>query len=201
MKEFSVVMGLVDYIPVILFTYGCSIVIRDIKEKMSTPAYVAFVSGTALVAVAGMLKATYKLLYALGITGFVWMSDQFFANQSIGFLIAGIGILAHVFKKYSKKKKTKAYSFIPTMGLVALMLIGVSAIDLSLAYLASKKKKTSAIVCLFVSFILTLMMGYLSSRDFDKAAMNWIAQFTNIFAQGFFCWGISILHKAGLKDL
>ena len=42
-------------------------------------------------------------------------------------------------------------------------------------------------------------MGYLSSRDFDSAKMNWIAQSVNSFAQLAYLIGalILILHKGG----
>ena len=46
-----------------------------------------------------------------------------------------------------------------------------------------------------------LSMGYLSSRDFDKASMNWIAEGVNILAQGSLLLGVFQLHKAGLASL
>ena len=34
-----------------------------------------------------------------------------------------------------------------------------------------------------IAFICMLMMGYLSSRDFTKASMNWIAEGVNVVGQ------------------
>lgn len=34
-----------------------------------------------------------------------------------------------------------------------------------------------------VSFFLSMMMGYLSSRDFTQALMNWVAEIVNICGQ------------------
>ena len=83
-------MALVDYIPVVLFTMAASILSKDLKKKMSSAAFYIFTAGTSLVTAAGFLKASYKLLYALHVGDFAWMSAQMFPNQSLGFLLAGI---------------------------------------------------------------------------------------------------------------
>ena len=54
---------------------------------------------------------------------------------------------------------------------------------------------------LFVcTFVFSMMMGYLSSRDFAQASMNWIAQGVNVAAQGLLFAGALLLHRAGLSD-
>ena len=50
---------------------------------------------------------------------------------------------------------------------------------------------------LVVSFVCSLCMGYLSSRDFSAAAMNWIAEGVNIVGQGTFLAAAVLLRKAG----
>lgn len=193
MKEFSLPMAIVDYIPVVLFALAAKIIVKDLKDRMGKLALGIFCCGTALVTAAGFLKASYKLLYALNVGDFTWMSSQFFANQSLGFLLAGIGIMMFVLDR-------KAYAFIPTMGLVGIMVIGLAAMDAGLCFIANKMKKRNALICFIVSFFLCLMMGYLSSKDFDKAIMNWIAQGINTLGQMLLYLGASILHKAGLSD-
>ena len=44
-------------------------------------------------------------------------------------------------------------------------------------------------------------MGYLSSRDFVKSAMNWIAEGVNVLGQGTLLLGTILLHKNGLAKL
>jgi hypothetical protein len=44
-----------------------------------------------------------------------------------------------------------------------------------------------------------MMMGYLSSKNFDQAYMNWAAEGINIVGQGLLYLGCRILHKAGLS--
>ena len=193
MKQFSVSMALVDYIPVVFFWLASLMLIKDLQKKMSKASLYVFTAGAFLVTAAGFLKAGYKLLYALHIGDFLWMSEQFFSNQSLGFLLAGVGLMMHVMSK-----NERAYGFLPTMALVGIMVVGLGAMDAALCSIANKMKKRNALICFIVSFFLCLMMGYLSSKDFDKAFMNWVAQFINIAGQGLFYLGVRILHKAGL---
>ena len=188
-------MALVDYIPVLLFFLGTGIIIKDLKMYKNGPGDLLFVIGSYVVTVAGVMKASHKLLYCFGIGTLEWVASQFFATQAIGFLLAGIGIMIRV------RRKGKAYSFLPTMALVGIMIVGLGALDAGLCYLANKLKKRSALICFIISFFVCLAMGYLSSKDFDKAYMNWIAQLVNICGQGLFFLGAHFLRKAGLKEL
>ena len=188
-------MALVDYLPVIFFGLAVKIIADELYKQRNKGYGLWFLTGAGLVIAAGFLKATYKLFYALGIGEFAWMSDQFFANQAFGFLLAGIALVL------SAVKAGKSYAFLPVMALVGIMVVGLGALDAGLCYLANKLKKRSALVCFIVSFFLSLGMGYLSSKDFDKAFMNWIAQLVNVCGQGLFFLGARLLKDAGLKDL
>ena len=193
MKQFSVSMALVDYIPVILFCLAFLTVYKDLKGKVSAAVRCMLAAGGILVNAAGGLKATYKLLYALGAGDFEWMSRQMFSNQAFGFLLLGVGLMLTI-KPVSKHLN----AFLPTMVLVLIMVIGLGAMDAVLAYYASKLKKKGALVCFIVSFFLSMMMGYLSSRDFTQASMNWIAQGLNCAGMLFLFLGSRSLDKAGL---
>lgn len=215
MKEFTIPMALVDLLPVLFFCLGARELAADLKRKTDRPAKIFFVAGTWIVCAAGLLKALYKMIYALGIGDPIWMSEQFFQNQSFGFLLAGIGLTLAVtgFDKkrsegekdsgYDSDHENKEYSFavLPTMALVGFMVVGLAALDASLCYLAAKMKKRSALVLFIVNFFLSLGMGYLSSKNFDKASMNWIAQGINAVGQLAFFMGCHILHRAGLEKL
>lgn len=195
MKEFSIPMAIVDYIPVVLFALAMITVIRNLK-KSNPFGLVLLMIGSLMVSSAGFFKATYKLLYAFGAGDFVWMSNQFFSNQALGFLFSGVGLMICVMNM-----KNREYVFLPTMALVGIMVVGLAAMDAGLCFLANKLKKRSALVCFIISFFLCLMMGYLSSKDFDKAFMNWLAQGINILGQLLIYLGVRILHKAGLNKI
>ncbi len=203
MKEYSVLMSLVDYIPVILFASASIILIRDMYNKMSKGAFALFAAGTIDVICAGFLKATYKLLYALQVCDFEALSDVFFPMQSLGFLLAGIGMLAVITHRQSKSTALAVAPpvFSGTFVFVGLMVSGLGLMDAALCVLSAKLRRPALCVLFAVSFVCSLGMGYLSSKDFDGALMNWIAEGVNIAGQGALLLGAVLLHKSGLEGL
>lgn len=203
MKNFSIPMGIIDFIPVIFFTIAAIILQRELYNKMSKGAFALFAVGTIDIICAGIAKALYKLLYAAGICDFKVLSDIFFPVQSIGFLLAGIGILAMLIHRQGKNA---ALSVVPpvftgTAIFVSCMCIGCAMIYIALCIISVKLKKPLLIIVFVLSFLCSLAMGYLSSKDFAQSYMNWLAQVINIAGQGLFFYGVIVLHKAGLAEL
>ena len=203
MNEFSVAMALVDYIPVLLFATAGVILMRDLYSKMSKGAFALFAAGVIDVTIAGALKATWKLLYAAGICDFAALNAMFFPVQSIGFLLAGIAMLAMLVHPQTERAALAVAPpvFTGTFVFVGLMVAGLGIMDTVLCILAAKLKKPWLIAVFAVSFVCSLGMGYLSSKDFADAAMNWIAQGVNVVGQGLLLVGAVLLHRAGLKEL
>ena len=189
----NVLMALTDYIPVALFTVTAVILQRGLYEKMSKGAFALFSAGTIMITVAGFFKATWKLLYALQICDFEKLNLSFFPMQSVGFLLAGTGITAMAFFK-QKDSETGLYGVSPlfltapavfsgTFIFVCANVLGTLMICIGLSKEAKKQRKPFAIAMFTLSFVFMLIMGYLSSKDFDKALMNWIAQGINTLGQ------------------
>ena len=201
MNDFTIAMALVDYVPVLLFAAAAVLLQRDLYHKMSKGAFALFAAGTVNIFCAGFLKATWKLLYAAGVCNFEALNNMFFPSQSIGFLLAGVGILLML----TSGKREKLYSVPPvfsgTFVFVGLMVAGLGVLDTVLCILAVKMKKPWLIAIFALSFICSLGMGYLSSKDFAEAAMNWIAEGVNVVGQGSLLFGVYMLHKNGLEDL
>lgn len=197
-------MALVDYIPVICFAIASVILMRDLYNKMSKWSFALFAAGTINIICAGGLKATYKLLYAAGVCDFEALNAMFFPVQSIGFLLAGVGILFIICKKDTRSSAVLAVApplFKGTFIFVSLMVVGLGILDTVLSLVAVKLKKTWLIALLALSFVCSLGMGYLSSKDFAEAAMNWIAEAVNIIGQGTLLTCVYLLHKNGLAEL
>jgi hypothetical protein len=197
MHDFSVGMALFDYIPVLFFAIGAIILIGDLYNKMSKLVFTIFASGVVNVMLAGFLKATWKLLVASGIDGFDKLDAMFFPVQTLGFLFAGVAIVMMLAGKKKAHLAMEPLTLICIIGMVG----GLACLDAGLCVLAKKLKKPVAIAIFAVSFVCCLGMGYLSSKDFTEASMNWIAEFVNFFGQGLFLLGAWMLHKAGLKEL
>ncbi len=204
MNEFTVAMALVDYVPVLLFAAAAVILQRDLYHKMSKGAFALFAAGTVNIFCAGFLKATWKLLYAAGVCDFRALDEMFFPVQSLGFLLAGLGIVAMVcFPQKGERVYTAAAApvvFSGTFLFVGLMVAGLACMNTGLSCIAVKMKKPGAVVCFVVTFVCCMGMGYLSSQDFAQASMNWIAEGVNVAGQGALLLGTLMLHKAGLAE-
>ena len=194
--EFSVPMALADFVPVVLFLIGAILLQRELYPRLGKGQFALFG--------AGALKASYKLLYALGVCDFTKLNEMFFPVQSIGFLLAGLAMAAFLFYK-PKKTTVCGVAAVPavysgTALFVSLMVVGLGLMNAGLIALAARAKKRAVIVLLAVSFVCSLCMGYLSSRDFSAAAMNWIAEGMNIVGQGTFLAAAVLLRKAGKEN-
>ena len=203
-KDFSVSMALVDYIPVILFGSAIIILIRSLGSKMNKGQFTLLSAGTLNVFIAGFLKATYKLLYASGACDFEALNHMFFPVQSIGFLLAGAGIVWFTVEKMALKNKVRSVVppvFSGTFLFVGLMCTGLLLLDVALCMISKKLKKSWVMALFILSFICSLGMGYLSSQDFTQASMNWIAECVNIVGQGTLLAGVIVLRKAGLEEV
>lgn len=203
MNEISITMALVDFMPVILFSVSAIILQHDLYNKMNPTVYALFAMGTLDIIFAGFSKAFYKLLYAANICDFKVLSNIFFPLQSIGFLMAGIAAMALV----TQKNKVKAlYSAAPplftgTLIFVTFMCVGLGLLYYVLSIIALKLKKPLVVSLLIFSFAASLCMGYLSSKNFSLAYINWIAEGTNTFGQGLLLISTIMLRKAGLGKL
>lgn len=194
-KEFSVPMAIVDYVPVIMFGIACFILIKSFTKNMNKAQFALFACGTIDVFIAGFLKATYKLLYATNVCDFEALNNIFFPVQSIGFLLAGVGMIWYVLK--DKKVYTLAVPpvFSGTFVFVGFMCGGLLLLDVALCIIAKRMKKPWLMALFIVSFVCSLCMGYLSSKDFAQASMNWIAEGVNVLGQGLLLTGVLILNN------
>ena len=190
----TVPMALMDFVPVLLFGAAWVILYRDLKNKLDLCSGVLLPLGAALVFVAGFFKAVWKMQKALGVNAVELFNKAMFPTQSIGFVLLAVGMLVLMFGK----RKNTARSL--TMVWVMCNVLGAMGMLAGLVYIARKMKVKAAIPLFIVTFVLLMMMGYLSSRDFAQASMNWVAQCVNTLGQALLLIGAVLLHKAGLAD-
>ena len=200
MYEFSVLMGLVDFVPVALFAVSMVLMQRDLYNKMPKYAFACFAAGTINILIAGFMKAAWKLLYAAGVCDFQVLNTMFLPVNSLGFLLAGLGIIL----MFTGRKNTLAVAapvvFKGTVVFISMMVLGLGAICACLSVLAAKLKKKGLIVVFVLCFFVYMAMGYLGSREDNSAAANWIEQGVNTLGQLLMLIGVSGLHRAGLRE-
>ena len=200
---YSVPMALVDLIPVLLFGAAALLLQRDLYTRLSKGAYALFCAGAIDVFMAGFLKAVYKLLYAAGVCDFERLNQLFFPLQALGFVMAGIALFTALIVHRGKNRMAAVAApavFSGTPVFVTLMVLGLLGMDAALIAEAHKRRQPLTIVLLVVSFVFSLAMGYLSSKDFSQSWMNWIAELVNCIGQGALLAGVWMLHKAGLAE-
>ena len=202
----SLALAIVDYVPVIMFLCTAVILQRGLYRSMSKGAFALFSAGTILVVVAGVFKATWKLLYCAGICDFERLNHSFMPMQGTGFLLAAIAIVAMFFARQDSRDEPLYALAAPavysgTMIFVAFMCLGIITIGTGLSVIAAKLKKKGLIPLFIIAIAGMLGMGYLSSKDFSSSAVNWIAEGVNIVAQGALLIGSAELSRAGMGDL
>lgn len=204
MNGITIPMAIVDFIPVALFFAAAVILQRDLYNKMVKGAFALLTAGSIMVLIAGIYKATWKILYALGVCDFQALDIAFFPLQGPGFVLVFLSMIG-LFSKYNKEKAVlrsvaPVPLFLSNMPFVVLQIIGCAGAQWSLFAISMRMKKRMAGVLFVVSFVFMLGMGYLSSQFDDSSSMNWLAQCVNIVSQGALLLGVVLLHKAGLGE-
>ena len=203
----NILMALADFIPVILYTASVVILQRYLYDKMSKGVFAIYCAGTMMVSVGGFFKAIWKFLYAANICDFDRLNQSFFPLQSVGFILAGLAMIAKVCHKQDRVS-VNAHTFIPVMLTAPALftgtfifvfgnLFGTITMNTILSIDAKKQHKPFAIVMFVLSAISLILMGYLSSKDFTDPAMNWLAEGVNTFGMICYLFGaIKLSRKA-----
>ena len=147
MNNFSIAMGLMDFVPVIFFGVTAVLLLRDLYNKMVKGACALLAAGCVNVFMAGFCKAAWKLLYAANICDFTALEQMFLPVNSIGLLMVGLALILML----CLKKKTVMASAAPvavTSGLpfIAMMVLGLGGMCAGLSILATKIKKAPVMV-------------------------------------------------------
>lgn len=201
MYNFSIPMALVDYIPVAFFGIAAAMLQLDLYSKMRKDAFAMFAAGTINIFAAGFLKATWKLLYAAGICDFAALNTMFLPVQSIGFLLAGLGIVLMLCTRRKVLAAVAPPLFSGSVIFIMMMVLGLGSICSVLSILAVKMKRKGAVALFALAFLASMGMGAMSGQDTTQAWVNWTEQGINCVSQGLLMWGVLMLHKNGLKNL
>ena len=199
MYNVSVPMALMDFVPVVFFGISAAILRRDLFNKMSRQIFSLFSAGTMFIFMAGLLKATWKLLYGAGICDFQALNTLFLPTQSIGFLLTGAAV---VMMLAGKKVPVMAVPpvFGGTMVFIPMMVLGLGAMVTVLSVLAAKLRKKPVMLLFILSFLASLAMGGMASQDSTQSWVNWVEQSLNCVGQGALLMGAVMLDRAGLKE-
>ena len=202
MHDFSVAMGLMDFVPVAFFAVTAVILLRDLYNKMYQGAYALLAAGTINVFTAGFCKALWKLLYAANICDFTALEEMFLPLNSLGLLLVGLSLIGMLCWKRKDAVMLSAAPavFSGSVVFIMMMVVGLGGICTVMSILAARMKKKGTIVLFVLSFVFAMGMGYMSSKDSSLAWVNWVEQSINTVSQLCLMLGTIALHKAGLTE-
>ena len=193
---FTIPMALFDYIPSILFGVSGVMLMRGLYNKMAGGVFACLDGGVCIAFLAGILKATYKLLIATGVGAFPLLNNLFLPLESVGLLLTGLSIVLML----ALKKKTAALMAPLTLGCISMMVLGLGGMCAGLGVVAGKMKKAWLIPIFILCFFCYMGMGYLASRGGETASANWIEQGVNTLGQLLLFCGVRTLYKGGLRE-
>lgn len=200
MYNFTIPMALMDFVPVAFFGAAALLLLRDLQGKMGSGAFVLFASGAVNIFAAGFLKALWKLLYAAGTCDFAALNTMFLPVQSLGFLLAGLGLVLMLTSRKQVLLAVAPPVFSGSVIFIVMMVLGLGAICTVLSILAVKLKKKTAAFLFAAAFLCSMGMGAMAGQDTTLAWVNWVEQGINCVGQGLLLWGTVLLHRAGLKE-
>ena len=198
--DFSVPMGLADFVPVFLFGVAAVLLQRDLYNKMPKYAFACLAAGSIDAFLAGFFKALWKLLYALGVCDFHVLNTMFLPTQSLGLLLTGLGIVLMLTRRKQAALAVAPPLFTGTLVFVSMMVLGLGGLCAGLSVVAARMKKKALIPVFVLCFVCYMGMGYLASRGGNSAMDNWIEQGVNTVGQILLLAGVGSLHRAGLRD-
>lgn len=216
-EDYSLIMGIVDLIPVALFALAGCIIIKELFDKLRKPFAVLLCSGVTLSLTAGVFKAVWKILLSLNICDFYPFDVMFMPTQSLGFILMGVGLLSLLFVKKEKEIVTTNAIGLPllfivfagtpakqvngTIAFIAMLVIGELMIATSLSYLAIKNKNWICLALFIVSCIALIVMGAMkplsTKLEMNITTANWVEESINIVAQGTLLAGCYLLSRKG----
>jgi len=192
--EYPVSLAILDYLPNLAFLVGGFFLVRIAAMAKGKKCSRMVMAGALLITLGGLLKATWKLLYASGVGDFQTMSQVQFILLAPGFLALAVAVILIA------RKRAKA-SEIPVAAMAAwkmpfLLVMTVCSLGAHgiLTYISLKRGAKLAAVGFIFAFLGVLMMGGLASTE-QTLTMQWIEESINSIGQLGFMAGSILLFK------
>lgn len=198
-ESYSIGLALVDFVPNIAFLVGAYFLVRIAAMVKSIRCSRMVMAGAFLIALGGILKATWKLIYASGAGDYRPMSEIQFVLVAPGFLALLVAVILIARRRASLSippMMAIAAWKIPFLFIMTLTSLGAQGI---LTYIAIRRGAKLAAAGFAIAFMGLLAMGGMASAE-QSVAMQWIEEGINSVGQIGFMLG-SILLYSNFKTL
>ncbi len=207
--EYSLGLALEDFLPVLFSALGLFILagmIRRIDRGSGTMAYLGF----ALVALGGLLKASWKLVYVTSGQDVVWMADSLFVLLGPGFTFFAWALWSA--QQALAGKTIPRNVWLRPLGVIALFGVGaISAsvfaggrtwnyilltlttfANLAVGVLLIRQSRqqglTLAAALFLVNLVVVFAMSGMARIENQTIALQWFEQIVNTLGQGAFAF-------------
>ncbi len=194
-ETYSLGLSLLDFVPNIAFLIGAYFLVALTLRERNRPCARMLMGGALLVFSGGVLKATWKLLFATGVGDFQLFSQIQFVLLAPGFLAMLITVILLAREKRAQGVLPAAIAIAPwKIPLLAVMTISnLGALGI-LIYIAFRKKITGSAVFYIIAFLCIMGMAGMASGE-QTVARQWIEEITNSIGQISFALGSFVLHQ------
>ena len=201
MSEINIPMAILDFVPVIFCGFTAFYLIGGFRRRMTTAQGAFFSAGMIMLVSGGVLKAMWKMLYALGICDMTALSEQFFPNQAVAFLMLSISTIGMLAKNKSMTENRTYAAAVPVvtthLPFIIVMTLGMVTWYIGLAVSAARLRRKNAAVIIIIALIVMITHAALGSKfDSTKGILHWIAEMQNTVAQLLLMIGARIMYKA-----
>jgi hypothetical protein len=187
-------LAILDYLPNLAFLVGGLFLVRIAAMAKSKKCSRMVMAGALLITLGGLLKATWKLLYASGVGDFQAMSQVQFILLAPGFLALAVAVIL-IARKRAKVSEIPIAAMaawkMPFLLVMTVCSLGAQGI---LTYIAFKRGAKLAAVGFIIAFFGVLLMGGLASAE-QTLTMQWIEESINSIGQLGFMSGSILLFK------
>lgn len=195
-ENFSVALGLFDYINPIFYTVTTFTIIKNMKTIMDKPLLIIFILGATISLIFGFTIPTVKLMVGLGKMKFKMpVNLVFYVNT--GILISSIALFNSVFN-------VPVVIFSVVLGLIIALLVfivyktknfntiavltgavGYILIYISLITLAIKTSMTISIILYAIAILFFLGLVLIGiNANLKDARVHWVIETCNVTCQG-----------------
>ena len=189
--EYTLGLALTDYIPNLASLVGSLFLVRTVILARGRPCSRMCMAGSLLVFSGGILKATWKLIYTIGVADIQWMSQIQFILLAPGFLAL---LVTAIMLARTKPLKVPAITMaiapwkIPLLAIMTLSSLGAQGI---LTFISFKRKVPLAASLFIVAVLCMLGMSGMASGSEQTVVTQWIEEIMNSIGQISFavaCW-------------
>lgn len=194
METYTVPMAIFDFIPNIAFLVGAFFLVKIAVLVKGRSCSRMVMAGAFLVALGGILKATWKLLYAANIADIHFLGELQFILLSPGFfgLLIAVILLA---RNQANNRQLATFAIapwkLPLLFVMTITSLGAYGI---LTYISFRRRTPFAAIGFILAFIGVLLMGGLASQP-QTVSLQWIEQSINSVANIGFAIGCVLLYS------